>query len=144
MLIHFSVILSEAKDLIAACNRHEILRCAQDDNDGAPHPATNVSATSVFRRPKAAAEIALIPRTGSVLGRRLREPRIGGMIFSGHPRPATNVPVTSVFRRPKAAAEIALIPRDGVSPRSPACGGPAGPRGGARGRALFFLFWRGG
>ena len=25
------VVLSEAKDLIAACNRHEILRCAQDD-----------------------------------------------------------------------------------------------------------------
>ena len=27
-----SVVLSAAKDLIAACNRHEILRCAQDDN----------------------------------------------------------------------------------------------------------------
>jgi hypothetical protein len=26
-----SVVLSEAKDLIAACNRYEILRCAQDD-----------------------------------------------------------------------------------------------------------------
>ena len=26
-----SVVLSEAKDLIAVCNRHEILRCAQDD-----------------------------------------------------------------------------------------------------------------
>jgi len=26
-----SVVLSAAKDLIAACNRHEILRCAQDD-----------------------------------------------------------------------------------------------------------------
>src|SRR5207302_8202176 len=25
------VVLSEAKDLIAACHRHEILRCAQDD-----------------------------------------------------------------------------------------------------------------
>jgi hypothetical protein len=26
------VVLSAAKDLIAACNRHEILRCAQDDS----------------------------------------------------------------------------------------------------------------
>jgi len=26
-----SVVLSAAKDLIAACNRHEILRFAQDD-----------------------------------------------------------------------------------------------------------------
>ena len=26
-----SVVLSEAKDLIDACNRHEILRFAQDD-----------------------------------------------------------------------------------------------------------------
>jgi hypothetical protein len=26
-----AVVLSAAKDLIAACNRHEILRCAQDD-----------------------------------------------------------------------------------------------------------------
>src|SRR5918994_1748693 len=31
MLFPFSVILSAAKDLIAVCNRHEILRCAQDD-----------------------------------------------------------------------------------------------------------------
>jgi hypothetical protein len=28
------VVLSAAKDLIAACNRHEILRCAQDDKAG--------------------------------------------------------------------------------------------------------------
>jgi hypothetical protein len=28
MVIHFSVILSAAKDLIAACNRNEILRFA--------------------------------------------------------------------------------------------------------------------
>ena len=28
-----SVVLSEAKDLIAACNRHEVLRCAHDDKD---------------------------------------------------------------------------------------------------------------
>jgi len=26
------VVLSGAKDLIAACHRHEILRCAQDDS----------------------------------------------------------------------------------------------------------------
>jgi len=55
MFIHFPVILSEAKDLIAAGNRHEILRFAQDDNSGHPRPATNVSATSVFWRPKAPA-----------------------------------------------------------------------------------------
>ena len=30
----FRVVLSEAKDLIAACNRHEILRFAQDDTLG--------------------------------------------------------------------------------------------------------------
>jgi hypothetical protein len=29
----YSVVLSEAKDLIAACHGHEILRCAQDDNE---------------------------------------------------------------------------------------------------------------
>jgi hypothetical protein len=29
-----SVALSAAKDLIAASNRHEILRCAQDDREG--------------------------------------------------------------------------------------------------------------
>ena len=32
MDIFFPVILSAAKDLIAACHRHEILRFAQDDN----------------------------------------------------------------------------------------------------------------
>jgi hypothetical protein len=31
-MMTFTVVLSEAKDLIAACNRHEILRCAQDDS----------------------------------------------------------------------------------------------------------------
>jgi hypothetical protein len=30
-VVRFSVVLSEAKDLIADCNRHEILRFAQDD-----------------------------------------------------------------------------------------------------------------
>jgi len=29
--LHYGVFLSEAKDLIAACNRHEILRFAQED-----------------------------------------------------------------------------------------------------------------
>ena len=32
-----SVVLSVAKDLIAACNRHEILRCAQDDKRSSAH-----------------------------------------------------------------------------------------------------------
>jgi hypothetical protein len=36
MDIFFPVILSAAKDLIAACHRHEILRCAQDDNRALP------------------------------------------------------------------------------------------------------------
>ena len=52
MFIHFSVILSAAKDLIAACNRHEILRCAQDDNSAHPQPATNVAAINVFSSPE--------------------------------------------------------------------------------------------
>jgi hypothetical protein len=54
MVIHFSVVLSAAKDLSAACNRHEILRFAQDDNSAHSQPATNVSATNVFSLPKMA------------------------------------------------------------------------------------------
>jgi len=41
----FSVVLSVAKDLIAACHWHEILRCAQDDIGG---EGTNDSALSEF------------------------------------------------------------------------------------------------
>jgi hypothetical protein len=36
MDIFFPVILSAAKDLIAACHSHEILRFAQDDNRALP------------------------------------------------------------------------------------------------------------
>ena len=36
MIIHSPVVLSEAKDLTAACHGHEILRFAQDDNGGYP------------------------------------------------------------------------------------------------------------
>jgi hypothetical protein len=56
MGIFFSVILSAAKDLIAACHGHEILRCAQDDNSAHPRPATKVSATRVSRRPSETSE----------------------------------------------------------------------------------------
>ena len=42
-----SVVLSEAKDLIAACNRHEILRFAQDDK---VKPSRNGSASSKRKR----------------------------------------------------------------------------------------------
>jgi hypothetical protein len=35
----FPVILSVAKDLIAACHGHEILRYAQDDSDAVSQPA---------------------------------------------------------------------------------------------------------
>jgi hypothetical protein len=56
MGIFFSVILSAAKDLIAACHGHEILRCAQDDNSAHPLPATRVSATRVSRRPPETSE----------------------------------------------------------------------------------------
>jgi hypothetical protein len=35
----FPVILSVAKDLIAACHGQEILRCAQDDSDAVSQPA---------------------------------------------------------------------------------------------------------
>jgi hypothetical protein len=51
MLTHLSVISSVAKDLIAAGNRHEIRRFAQDDNAGYPRAATKVSATSVSDGP---------------------------------------------------------------------------------------------
>jgi hypothetical protein len=44
----FSVVLSAAKDLIAARHRHEILRFAQDDRGAHPRAATKVSATKVF------------------------------------------------------------------------------------------------
>jgi hypothetical protein len=46
MCIFLSVILSDAKDINAACHWHEILRFAQDDN-GNPRPVTSVSATKV-------------------------------------------------------------------------------------------------
>jgi hypothetical protein len=39
MSILFPVILSVAKDLIAACHGQEILRCAQDDSDAVSQPA---------------------------------------------------------------------------------------------------------
>ena len=72
MFIHFSVVLSVAKDLIAACNRHEILRFAQDDNSAHLQPTTSVSATKVFpgglRPPaiaKSLAEIAGIAEIAS-------------------------------------------------------------------------------
>jgi hypothetical protein len=71
MLIHFPVILSGAKacpersrrDLIAACNRHEILRSAQDDNGFVPRAATKVSASNIFGRPKGVAATALTELT---------------------------------------------------------------------------------
>jgi hypothetical protein len=74
------VVLSVAKacpersrrDLIAASNRHEILRFAQDDNSAHLRPATSVSATKAFpgvpRPPaiaKAIAEIAGIAEIAS-------------------------------------------------------------------------------
>src|SRR5580704_14461898 len=54
----FRVILSAAKDLIAACHGHEILRCAQDDSGAAPQPAIKVSATKVSPRRSAIAKWA--------------------------------------------------------------------------------------
>jgi hypothetical protein len=48
MGILFSVILSEAKDLMPVASGDEILRFAQDDSDVAhPRPVTSVSATKV-------------------------------------------------------------------------------------------------
>jgi hypothetical protein len=47
MGIFFSVILSEAKDLMPVASGDEILRFAQDDNGKHPRPATRVSATKV-------------------------------------------------------------------------------------------------
>jgi hypothetical protein len=47
MGIFFSVILSEAKDLMPVASGDEILRFAQDDNGNPPRPATRVSATKV-------------------------------------------------------------------------------------------------
>src|SRR5205807_1630693 len=41
-----TVVLSEAKDLIAACNRHEILRFAQDDFRTMERRSTLLSAMS--------------------------------------------------------------------------------------------------
>jgi site-specific recombinase XerC len=77
MCIFFSVILSEAKDLIAACHWHEILRFAQDDNGKHPEPATSISAIKVSSRLPptligvSLAEIAEIPtRDGLSLRRR--------------------------------------------------------------------------
>jgi hypothetical protein len=45
-VMRFSVVLSVAKDLIAACHGHEILRFAQDDS-GPGGPRSNDAMTQV-------------------------------------------------------------------------------------------------
>jgi hypothetical protein len=50
MGIFFSVILSEAKDLMPVASGDEILRFAQDDNGRHLQPTTKVSATKVLPR----------------------------------------------------------------------------------------------
>ncbi len=57
-----SVVLSTAKDLIAACNRHEILRFAQDDMRRAWRPAVRMKthyATPAFLRCSSAVRFTL-------------------------------------------------------------------------------------
>src|SRR5580700_4554734 len=52
--MRFSVVLSEAKDLIAACHGHEILRFAQDDCGTSAAPASGRTGTwRGGRRPSA-------------------------------------------------------------------------------------------
>jgi hypothetical protein len=74
MGIYFAVILSEAKDLMPVASGNEILRFAQDDNYRHPQPATNVSATNVFGRPKWPALIALIALTPGTYRHAMRRP----------------------------------------------------------------------
>jgi hypothetical protein len=72
MSILFSVVLSVAKDLIAARYRHEILRFAQDDGGAHARPATRFSRWPISI---SLAEIAETPMTCRYV-RRARGPAV--------------------------------------------------------------------
>jgi hypothetical protein len=105
MFVHFSVVLSEAKDLIAACHGHEILRFAQDDNSAHLPPTTSVSGTKVFprglRRPAIAISLAEIAGIAKSVGLPTAQNSRG--------RPAVaNVSATNVFS-PNSFKDLAFL-----------------------------------
>jgi len=94
--VQFSVVLSVAKDLIAACHGHEILRCAQDD----------IRAVAK-RRPKVGNANCATPAMG-----RTPAPRIGGSLAQTAETPAMG--------RPPGTARVVRVRRKGRKGRKPA------------------------